>query len=187
MHFFRFGFALLLFINIASCKSDSKTSAKKEIGIPEKSEREEEKEKEKKKDTEVPPPVSFKYQQIINERFHFTFEIPEQWKAIDKSSNGDGFFIETDNSKIDFRIFGTTLSGIQEIDNAGLKCDAVGSINFKDGTKGAKCTKGNTLQFFYEYQKTRITFYLDAPEEWKKQYVQIINHIAESISLKTPV
>ncbi|MBC8045948.1 MAG: hypothetical protein H7Y00_04085, partial [Fimbriimonadaceae bacterium] len=104
----------------------------------------------------------------------------------DKSNNGDGFYIETGNVNVDMRVYGETITGIEDIDNAGIKCDGVSEFVFSDGTKGSKCSDSGLLYFFYTNKKKKITLYLSAPPEWRKENLSVINHIAESISMKNP-
>ena len=53
-----------------------------------------------------------KFKRLENSRYSFTFEIPEDWTAIDNSDNGDGFLLSGYNSgnTLDMRIYGTHAS-----------------------------------------------------------------------------
>lgn len=133
-----------------------------------------------------PPPPNFNYATVVNERYNFSFEVPEMWSTKDKSSSGDGFYIETGEAGVDCRVYGSTLTGIEDIDNAGMHCEAVGQFVFNDGTKGTKCTDDGSLYFFYKQGKKQTTFYVKAPDEWKKKNIAIINHIAASITMSRP-
>ncbi|MFN0276415.1 MAG: hypothetical protein ACKVPJ_11750 [Chitinophagales bacterium] len=133
-----------------------------------------------------PPPVSYNYIKVVNNRYNFSFEMPESWKAVDKSNNGDGFYLDAGDINVDFRIYGETLTGIDDIDSEGISCDAVAEYVFADGTKGTKCTDNGLLYFFYPQKKKRVNVYINAPIEWKKKNINAINHIAESVSMKTP-
>jgi hypothetical protein len=134
---------------------------------------------------EVPPPVSYTYKKVSNTRYNFTFEIPENWIATDKSNNGDGFYVDANDVNVDIRIYGESLTGIADVDN-NVSCDAVANFPFADGTVGTKCTSSGLLYFIYTLKKKRVTLYINAPIDWRKKNINAIQHISESISMKTP-
>lgn len=184
MHSIRKEFIAILAIIFftVSCKQNNETTVSP---VQQKTENKEE-QKHEPKLNDTPPPVSYNYIQVKNNRYQFTFDMPESWKAVDKSNNGDGYYLDAGDVNVDFRIYGETLTGVQDIDNAGVTCDAVAEFVFTDGTKGTKCTDSGLLYFFYTQKKKRVTMYVNAPVEWKKKNVQAINHIAQSISMQIP-
>ncbi|MBC8046856.1 MAG: hypothetical protein H7Y00_08680, partial [Fimbriimonadaceae bacterium] len=75
-------FFLIAVINIfVACKTKSEAETNPSEIEKSVSETKEEKTEDKK----VEPPVNYTYKKIINTRYNFSFEIPDVWKAADKS------------------------------------------------------------------------------------------------------
>jgi len=53
-----------------------------------------------------------KFKDVSNPRFGFLISIPATWNENDESANGDGYFINCLNNKIDMRVFGSNDIGI---------------------------------------------------------------------------
>ena len=47
------------------------------------------------------------YKSVFQDRFSFWFDLPRSWRAIDASSNNDGYYLFTDqDQEIDLRFYG---------------------------------------------------------------------------------
>jgi len=120
---------------------------------------------------------------VVNERFNFSFEIPSAWKAIDKSNNGDGFFLESDNSTADIRIYGENLEGNEIMAEMEIKsCTRTETFKFRDGYPGLKCYQAQDEYYYYDTPTTRIVLYVHADAVWKTKNIAVIRSIAESIT-----
>ncbi len=120
---------------------------------------------------------------VVNERFDFAFKIPENWKAIDKSNNGDGYFIETGNTTADIRIYGENLSKnpvLEELNDQS--CDKKEKFIYDDKTKGTKCVSKNEVFYYYQTTDKKITFYIKADSVWMGKNNTVITNIAKSIT-----
>lgn len=124
---------------------------------------------------------------IINERYGFAFEIPENWKASEKSNNGDGYFIETGEKDIDLRVYGANIQGNEIMAEMELKaCERKEDFKFANGYPGIICYQTGDVYYYYDTPKTRITFYVNAPKNWQEKHAAVINSIAKSISEVAP-
>ncbi len=124
-----------------------------------------------------------KFKSIGNARFNFWFDIPDDWKATDKSANGDGYFIDTRNNEIDVRIYGSHV--FPESDYyTELKLDPKYSSQrfvFHDGFVGTFLRKDKELIFIRSERDVHIIFFLEGKDEWMKKNEHLIKRIAGSI------
>ncbi len=120
---------------------------------------------------------------VVNERYDFSFEIPKEWKAIDKSNNGDGFYIDCGNKSVDLRIYGENLEGNEIMAEMELKtCVSTETFKFSDGYPGIKCNQNSDTYYYYDTPQTRIVFYIHADKKWNGENAAIVSSIAKSIS-----
>jgi superoxide dismutase len=119
---------------------------------------------------------------IINERFGFTFELPEQFKATDKSNNGDGYFITTGDAGTDLRIYGSNLKGNElEAELELSTCEKTEPFRFGNGYPGTLCFQSGDKYYYYDTPNTRVIFYVHATKLWQERNAAIIEQIAKSI------
>lgn len=117
---------------------------------------------------------------VYNARFNFSFDIPLAWRAVNKSENNDGYFIETGNSGADLRVYGANLD--PTIEELGLdKCDESKDFIFTDEQTGQRCIKGKKIYYYRDGSDARITFFVDAPKEWIFENRDKIIAIAKSL------
>ena len=121
------------------------------------------------------------YKKALNERFGFSFDLPEVWKAIDKSNNGDGYFMITDDPSADIRIFGEDISGNPAI--LELTACKGEKFTYSDGTKGTKCVENGEVTYNYTTKKTHVTFYIKASPSWMEKNADFLSAIAKSIHI----
>ena len=120
---------------------------------------------------------------VVNERYDFSFEIPKAWKAIDKSNNGDGFYIDCGNKSVDMRVYGENLEGNEIMAEMELKtCVSTEDYKFGDGYPGIKCNQNSDTYYYYDTPQTRIVFYIHADKKWNSENAATVNAIAKSIS-----
>lgn len=120
---------------------------------------------------------------VVNTRFHYFFEIPAAWKAVDKSNNGDGFYIDCGNKNVDIRIYGEALEGNEITAELELQaCDKTETYLFGNGYPGIKCIQDNDEYYYYDTPLTRIVCYINADAAWKKENMQLLNAMVKSIT-----
>ncbi|TES92876.1 MAG: hypothetical protein E3J87_03745 [Candidatus Cloacimonadota bacterium] len=129
------------------------------------------------------PIENSEYKTVANARFNFWFDLPKTWKAIDKSATGDGYFIITDNEKVDIRIYGSNKVLPDEDYYESLTKDRgqIQDFEFRDGTKGKRIICKDILYFIRHEEDKRISFYIKADEDWYRKNKDILTHIAKSI------
>lgn len=119
---------------------------------------------------------------ITNERYGFTFSVPEQYQVQDKSNNGDGYFIVTGDAGTDLRIYGTFIGDnpvAAELELAS--CEKTEKFRFGNGYPGVLCFQDGDRYYYYDTPSTRITFYVHASEAWVSRNAEIMQTIASSI------
>ncbi len=122
---------------------------------------------------------------IMNERFGFTFELPANYSATDKSNNGDGYFIVTGDKDVDLRIYGENINGNELMAEMELStCERTETFHFGNGYPGTLCYQSGDKYYYYDTPKTRIVFYVHGPKTWQERNDAIINTIAKSIKVQ---
>ncbi len=120
---------------------------------------------------------------VTNTRFDFYFEIPSTWKAIDKSNNGDGYFLDSGNKSVDLRIYGEALEGNEMMAEMELQsCTKTEKFIFRNGYPGIKCFQKGDEYYYYDTPLTRIVFYIHADAAWIKQNATLLTEIAKSLT-----
>ncbi len=122
------------------------------------------------------------FKKTTNERYGFSFEIPDTWKAIDKSNNGDGYFLDCGDKKTDLRIYGENIEGNEIMAEMELKsCERTENFKFANGYPGTICYQSGDTYYYYDTPKIRIVFYVHADSKWKQRNMEAVNTIAKSI------
>jgi len=99
---------------------------------------------------------------IGNPRFDFWLTIPTEWKAYDRSHNGDGYYIDCENKNIDMRVYGEYSPLPEDFYIKSNDDDStVTEFVFDSGINGWQITKVNHFtKFLYKSNGRYITFYL---------------------------
>ena len=123
------------------------------------------------------------FKTAANTRFNFRFDIPNTWHAIDKSSNGDGYYLITGNEDVDVRIYAcfNLDSGDDPVELIGDNAPQILNIKFDDGRHGKKIVKGNEVHFVRIDGDVKITLYIQSPVDWYQNNEDAIEMIAKSI------
>ena len=126
-------------------------------------------------------PSVIKYKQVENDRYSFSFEIPDDWLASDKSDNGDGFFISgyVSVEPVDMRIFGAHTSLMD-----AEKHDKVKVFKFADGSEGKQFEDpDNFIVERYKGDDYVIFSVQSENKEWISSNRGLLEKIAKSIKL----
>lgn len=157
--------AVIIIIAIPSCKSkpENETNNKNRIEAPHKEN----------------SPSSVQYKEVVNDRYAFSIEIPEDWIASDHSDNGDGFFIRDPASgdAVDMRIYGTHASLMDAEKHAKIQ-----KFRFADGSDGKLFEDPNN--FIVEKYKGEdyVVFSVQSGnQEWISSNRALLEKIAKSI------
>ena len=118
---------------------------------------------------------------IGNARYNFFVTIPHEWQAVDRSENGDGYFIECENSNIDMRVYGANyLPELGELNGLVGKPFAFtggvqGLINIDDGIL--------TCSYLSEDETSVISFYIDYSGDpaWFEKNEETVMLVAQSL------
>lgn len=132
------------------------------------------------------PTSLLNFKTAYNENFDFWFDLPEDWKAFDRSENGDGYFIVTDNPLMDVRVYGMFRTGTDEDFYNSLtgKNGTIEDYTFSDGEKGKKILiAGSKVYFIHIDGDTYICFYVNFGKDkaWYESNAEKINSIAASL------
>lgn len=124
------------------------------------------------------------FKTAFNQTYNFAFELPEQWRAIDASTIGDGYYIFTGKKFTDIRIYGERIT--PETENVLAEVDStefnkIEKFTFSDGTKGFKLSGRIYRMYIKDLGKFRISFYIKARKHWIEQNEVYIEHMAKSI------
>jgi len=122
--------------------------------------------------------------EVHNARFNFWLTIPSEWKASDRSVNGDGYFIECGNENIDMRVYGSYAVLPQDYYLNTDDGSVVADFLFDGGIVGWQKQKADTyIQFFYYSNARYITFHLNYQNDpvWFNENEEKINLIAKTL------
>jgi len=130
------------------------------------------------------PATLNRFKTAFNQTFNFAFELPKEWRAIDASTIGDGYYIFTGKKFTDIRIYGEMITPenekvLAEIDSTDF--NKIEKFTFNDGVKGLKLSGRRYRMFVKDNGKIRISFYVKARKTWIEQNEVYIEHIAQSI------
>lgn len=124
------------------------------------------------------------FRTAFNRTFNFSFELPNQWRAIDASTIGDGYYIFTGKKFTDIRIYGEMITPenekvLAEVDSTDF--NKIEKFTFNDGSEGLKLTGRIYRMYIKDTGKIRISFYIKARKHWIEQNEVYIEHVAQSI------
>jgi len=122
--------------------------------------------------------VGIAYKFIENERYNFGFQLPTEWTAIDSSTNGDGYFIETGEKDVDIRIYGQP----NIIDLFTDHCTSTEEFVFNDEIQGVICNIDKSEFYIYRNDTSiQIVLYVKTSEDWMNKNKAKIQFMAKSM------
>ncbi|NJD02256.1 MAG: hypothetical protein FIA99_06590 [Ruminiclostridium sp.] len=125
------------------------------------------------------------YKTAYNEAFDFWFDLPEGWKAVDKSKNGDGYFIIPDAADMDVRVYGLLKETAEEEYYRKLAGNSgkIEDFTFNDGESGKKIQNNSRVYFVRVDGDTYICFYVNYKDNttWYQQNSDKLTNIAMSL------
>ena len=126
------------------------------------------------------------YKSAYNEIFDFWFDLPEDWKAVDRSQNGDGYFIISDAADMDIRIYGILKDSADKgyYEKLSGKNGKIEDITFNDGESGKKVRNTSSRVYFVrEDVDTYICFYVNFKSNpaWYEENADQLTYIAMSL------
>lgn len=128
------------------------------------------------------------YKTTKNETLDFWFDIPNDWKAVDKSENGEEIIIDPGNENVSLLIYGMKKNG-EDDDFYKKLSGADGSIEdffFRDGWMGKKITNGAKLYYLRDDGDTYMIFYSDCSKDsaWSDGNADKLGHIGGSLRIR---
>jgi len=125
-----------------------------------------------------------RFKTAFNQRYNFAFELPKEWRAIDASTIGDGYYIFTGKKFTDIRIYGERITPenenkLAEVDSTDF--NKIEKFIFDDGIKGLKLSGKTYRMYIKDDGKFRISFYVRARKNWIKQNEVYLDHMAKTI------
>ena len=130
-------------------------------------------------------PASLKrFKTAFNQTYNFAFELPKEWRAIDASTIGDGYYIFTGKKFTDIRIYGERITPenenkLAEVDSTDF--NKIEKFIFDDGIKGLKLSGRTYRMYIKDDGKFRISFYVRARKNWIAQNEVYLDHMAKTI------
>jgi uncharacterized protein YceK len=133
------------------------------------------------------PSFDSNYKTARNVRFDFWFDIPAEWKAVDKSADGEVFTIDPSNDNVSLLVYGATIEGGEEDFYGKLsgKDGSVEDFGFRDGWTGKKITNGTKLYYIRADGDTYIIFYIDCKDDtaWFSENRDTLEYIGRSLRI----
>ena len=125
-----------------------------------------------------------RFKTAFNQTYNFAFELPKEWRAIDASTIGDGYYLFTGKKFTDIRIYGERITPanenkLAEVDSTEF--NKIEKFTFDDGVKGLKLSGRTYRMYIKDNGKTRISFYIKARKSWITKNEIYLEHIAQSI------
>ena len=125
-----------------------------------------------------------RFKTAFNQRYNFAFELPKEWRAIDASTIGDGYYIFTGKKFTDIRIYGERITPenenkLAEVDSTDF--NKIEKFTFDDGIKGLKLSGRTYRMYIKDDGKFRISFYVRARKNWINQNEVYLDHMAKTI------
>src|ERR1035437_4036765 len=105
------------------------------------------------------PAIITGFKTAYNQSFNFSFELPQQWRAIDESTIGDGYYIFTGKKFTDIRIYGERITpenenNLVEVDSTDF--NKIEKFTFDDGIKGLKLSGRTYRMYIKDNGKIRV-------------------------------
>lgn len=129
------------------------------------------------------------YKTCKNDEFDFWFDLPLDWKVVDKSEDGSAYHILTGNSNIELKVYGVLMG--EETESSFVKKLAgntgeISDFDFRDGWTGKKIAVSENETYYVRVDgESFLVFYVNTTEdpEWRAQNEEIVNNIAFSLRI----
>lgn len=134
------------------------------------------------------PTIDPQYKTARNDVFDFWFDIPFNWKAVDRSETGEEFTILCDNDKVAIIVYGAPVKGSED-DYYTKLAGTGGSIedfNFRDGWTGKKIINGSKQYYVRADGDSYIILYANSKEEsaWFEENKDVIENMGQSLRIR---
>lgn len=131
------------------------------------------------------PTFDSEYKTAKNNFYDFWFDIPGEWKAVDKSEKGGEFNIDPGNGKVSLMVYGAMKDGAED-DYYKKLAGGEGNIedfSFRDGWMGKKITDGTKFYYIRPDGDSYIIFYFDYKNDsdWFKENRSTLEYIGQSL------
>lgn len=123
-----------------------------------------------------------------NELFDFWFDIPIDWKAVDKSEDASVYNILPGNDKVEIKIFGIMKDEPEEefYDALAGSKGKVSEFIYRDGWIGIEAEVSENESYFVRVDgDSYIVLHINAGKdpEWKKSTGEKLNYVAASVRI----
>ncbi len=131
------------------------------------------------------PSEDARYKTCGNAKFNFWFDLPNEWRAFDKSAVGDGYFLECDNEDTDIRIFAMQRAQSDEEWYRMMLGDhgEMLPFTFADGKQGTMLSNDTVRYFVRNTDVLRILLYVKTDTAWYEHNAEAVLHTAKSIRM----
>lgn len=134
------------------------------------------------------PTYNTEYKTTRNDIFDFWFDIPNDWKAFNKSDTGEESVIDCGNDKVPLTVYGSAIKGGEDDFYRELSGTdgTIEDFTFRDGWMGKKVTNGSKLYYLRIDGDTYIIFYTDyeADPDWFTENRDTIEYIGASLRIR---
>lgn len=115
-----------------------------------------------------------------NSRYSFAIDAPKTWSVIDKSGNGDGFFISIpEEDQVEIRIYGEKHDELLA-EFYDSSCEDKQDFEFSSGFTGVRCVSPEEMTYSVIHQENRISAYI---KYWDK--AKISNRVNLTTMIKS--
>lgn len=131
------------------------------------------------------PTYDANYKTASNEIFDFWFDIPNDWKAVDKSEDGSTYTILPDDDKIAIEMYGVIADGPEDDFYADLSGSngTVSDFTYRDGWVGKQISVSDSETYYVRIDgDSYMILHINAngDNEWMMQNAEKLNYVAAS-------
>jgi hypothetical protein len=120
------------------------------------------------------PTASDPYNTVINPTFNFRLDLPAGWRAINKSANGDGYFLDVGNPAVDARAYGSYWDSLSDRPHRT-------PFKFADGKTGWRANALGHVTYARAEGDRFLFLYVEAPASWLNQNAGTVDRVAKSL------
>lgn len=134
------------------------------------------------------PTYDDNYKTTRNDIFDFWFDIPDNWRAVNKSDSGEVSTIDPGNSKVSLVVYGTAINGEAGAFYSKLSgtSGTIADFTFRDGWMGKKITNGTKLYYVRTDGDTYIILFADCKDDsvWLDENSDTLEYIGQSLRIR---